>query len=92
MYDTRQMSSVVEMGYTVTRPPLVDEGAGMVVVAHSINFAETTPDDDVHSGTITSSHAEACILNDVEPASVLPRASAVADICWQKPSASRLAS
>ena len=56
-----------------TRPPLVDEGAGMFVVAAGVEFAETTPDVDVHAGTSTSSHAEARILqNDVEPASAPP--------------------
>ena len=42
----------------------------MFVVAAGVEFAETTPDVDVHAGTSTSSHAEARILqNDVEPAS-----------------------
>ena len=58
-YDARQMSSVVEMGHMGTRPPLVDEGAGIFVVAAGVEFAETTPDVDVHAGTSTSSHAEA---------------------------------
>jgi len=78
-----QISSVVEMGHTGTRAPLVDVEC---VVTAGIEFAETTPDVDVHAGTSTSSHAEARILqNDAEPASAPPLEEVQVVGFWPKP-------
>ena len=49
-------------------PPLSSE----IVFAGGINFAETFPEVEVHTGARTRAHAESCIVHDVEPASAHP--------------------